>query len=165
MTEVTGVRPIVEMVGEDAEETAQFNSMLAGARKYLLSQKWCSGIRDVQWGTGVGGLIAVFLFRIEAAPKVDDVLWVICGDLPSAYLVTDVVRDPVGAALSYCDLMDDWASAVESGGDLKEVFPVEAAPIKEHADMLRLRTSFLRKEIIPVLREWQEAEEAAIRPT
>ena len=42
----------------------------------------------------IGGVVAVFLFRIDGPPEVDPLLWVVVGDLPTAYLVTDDAPSP-----------------------------------------------------------------------
>lgn len=93
--------------------------------------------------------MSVFLFEITAAAGVDNCLWVVCGDLPSAYLVTDAARTAVDALKVYCDLMDAWVAAVRRGEGLNEVFPIAAEPNEGNANLLERRISLLRQEIIP----------------
>ena len=97
----------------------------------------------------MGGVVAVFLFRIDPAPPAEEWLWVVTGDLPSAYLVTDEAQTPAAALEGYCALMEDWATAVRSGAPLEDVFPVAAEATKENADSVVKRVNFVRNEVIP----------------
>lgn len=94
------------------------------------------------------GVVAVFLFRIRAVGPIDQWLWVITGDLPSAYLVTDRATSPVRTLEVYCELMADWTCAVRKG-NLRDTFPVEAEPTAENADLLEKRVALLQTQILP----------------
>jgi hypothetical protein len=99
---------------------------------------------------GVGGLIALFL--VEFPRKIngtDDRLWVVVGDLPSAYLVVEPDDSAADALERYCGLMEEWIVAVRDGGDLSKVYPVTAEPTPENAELLERRVAFLLAEIIP----------------
>jgi len=76
-------------------------------------------------------------------------LWVIVGDLPSAYLVVETDDSPADAMERYCGLMEDWIAAVRDGTSLQDVFPVTADPTPESALLLEKRIAFLLAEIIP----------------
>lgn len=54
-----------------------------------------------------------------SAPGTPGALWVVAGDLPSAYLVTDAAPTATAtAALAiYCSLMQDWVEAVREKVD------------------------------------------------
>lgn len=141
--------PIDQMTGEDKEETALLTELLQEARDFLTAMPWCQGIRREFYGLGIGGVVGVFLFEITAKKGVDNPLWVICGDLPCAYLVTDQAPTPTAALRLYCELMSDWIAAVRKGTDLSEVFPVPVEPTKENAKQLEKRIRLLRTKIIP----------------
>jgi len=138
-----------KMIGEDQEETEQLRAILKEAKEYLLSHKWCRSIRKEYFGLGVGDVVGVFLFEIDGAPGTRDALWVVAGDLPSAYLVTDAAPNATAALGIYCSMMDDWLKAVRQKGDLSEAFPVPVEPTEENAAALEGRINFLRDEIIP----------------
>jgi hypothetical protein len=81
--------PPERIVGDDAEETGLLQQMLQKATDYLKSFRWCPPIEQIYLGCGVGGVVAVFLFHFrERIQGTDEWLWVVVGDLPSAYLPT-----------------------------------------------------------------------------
>lgn len=145
----SSVKPVSDMRGEDEEETSELGEMLRDARDYLTRFAWCAGIEEEYFGLGIGGIVAVFLFRIQPIGEADEWLWVVVGDLPSAYIVTDRAPSPGKALAVYCELMEDWIDALRSGGDMRRVFPVNASPSAEHADQLEKRIALLRKKILP----------------
>jgi hypothetical protein len=141
--------PVKDMSGEDAEDTDLLRASLEEARIFLSSFGWCHAIKEIYFGLGVGGIVSVFLFHIDRIPPADEWIWVVTGDMPSSYLVTDAAHTPVAALERYCDLMEDWATAVRGGRSLTGLFPVAAHATQENADSLSKRIEFLRKEIIP----------------
>ena len=109
--------PIDKISGENKKDTRLLQEMAEQARQYLLAFNWCKAIQKGWFGWGVGGIAAVFLFEIEPAiPNVDNVLWVVVGDLPPAYMVTDEIPTPFSEALrTYVDLMGEWALSRSCG--------------------------------------------------
>ena len=88
------VVPIEEMKGNGEEDTVLLKAMLEEAANYLKSHKWCPEIEETYFGFGVGGIIAVFLFKFKKKIEgTDDFLWVVAGDLPPAYFL------PTGQAI------------------------------------------------------------------
>lgn len=148
--DMSEVVPVAEMKGEDEEDQALLTGMHEEATSFLRDFKWCRDIKEVYYGLGIGGVVAVFLFRIEAPPEVDEWLWVVVGDLPTAYLVTDEAPTPVAALQVYSRLMRDWVDAVRRGGPMDEVYPVAAPATDENADMLARRLDYLKSDIIPM---------------
>jgi hypothetical protein len=146
------VTPAAAMRGEDDEETEQLHAALRKAAEFLESFPWCQGIMEAYYGLGIGGVVAVFLFRIDAPPHIDEWLWAIVGDMPSCYLVaTNGPPTPLEALEIYCDMMQEWAAAVREGRPLDDVFPVRAAPTVQNAAALDSRMAFVRREVIPLL--------------
>jgi hypothetical protein len=148
--------PAAQMYGEDEAETTELREMLTRARSYLLSHRWCESVTEEHLGFGVGGIVAVFLVRARLRTGGEELLWVVDGDLPPAYLVTDRAKDAATALEVYADLMQDWVNAVRQGKDLREVFPVEAPPDEEHAALLETRIRLLRSDMVPAARERAE---------
>jgi hypothetical protein len=144
------LQPTTHMRGEDDDDTKELRATLEEARNYLTSFAWCTRIEEEFLGLGIGGIVAVFLFRIRPVGAVDAWLWVIAGDLPSAYLVTDRAASPVQALEVYCELMEDWIRAVRRGRPSpRDAFPVMAEPTSENADLLENRVALLRTKVIP----------------
>ncbi len=142
-----------EMVGDDPEDLRLLRESLGAAVKYVEGFAWCRKVLEQYFGAGIGGVVAVFLFRIDAVGgAADEWLWTVSGDVPSAYLVTDMARDAASALGVYCGLMHDWAEAVRSGRGIGEAFPVDAAPTMENAELLEKRLSFLNEMVLP---EWR----------
>ena len=78
--------------------------------------------------------MSLFLFRFaEEVRGTDEYLWVLVGDLTSAYFVTDYSPTLRSAAKVYYRLMQDWVSAVLSKAPLDDVYPVEAEETEEMA--------------------------------
>jgi len=138
-----------EIKGDDPEDTESLREMAAEARAYMEDFEWCPSIESVHLALGVVGIVGVFLFQFdEVIEDDDDALWVVVGDLPSAYVIVEPGDDGITALERYCELMEDWAFNVLKGNSLDESFPVEAEATHEHAEMLRQRIVFLRTEIL-----------------
>jgi hypothetical protein len=150
--DLSALTPVERMAGEDEAETAMLRDMLERAEAYLSSHQWCPPIVERYLGVGIGNVFALFLFKlVRAVNDTDEWLWVVDGDLPSAYFVIDEASNIASAVKVYCELMDEWADAVEGGASLDDVFPVKAPATLEHAKMLRNRTKFIRERIIPMI--------------
>ncbi len=79
--------PVANIAGDDEQDTQLLRTMAEEAQTYLASFSWCKGIDDAHFAGGVGGIFAVFLFHIRPdRPEVDPWMWVVIGDIPSAYL-------------------------------------------------------------------------------
>src|ERR1700738_1135963 len=88
--DVSKMKPLDSMEGEDAEDTKLLKEMATKARQFVSSHEWCERVDGLYLAYGVGGVIAVFLTQIT--PRSDDVdewFWVIVGDVPSAYITAD----------------------------------------------------------------------------
>jgi len=134
---------------ERDEELRPLHVMATEATQYLSSFSWCRRILRSWLGWGIAGICGVFLFELEpASPEVDRWLWVIVGDLPSAYLVTDDSPAPLDALRNYLDLMEEWVENVQTGKSVKDCIPVEAPATAENAEALHVRIEFLRTKVL-----------------
>jgi hypothetical protein len=141
--------PVESMAGEDVEETAQLRSLYEKAREFLLAFKWCGGIHKAYFGLGVADIVAVFLFEIAPRSKdVDSLLWVIVGDIPPAYTVTDFAPNAACALDGYIGLMTQWVEAVKSGKPVDDLIPVNGKPSLVNAEQLEKKLRFIDKEIL-----------------
>jgi hypothetical protein len=142
--------PGARLWGEDAEDTRLLKGMLREARTFVTSFRWCRCLKKISFGLGVGGIVAVFLAKIEPAEAdVDDELWVVVGDVPPAYLVTEESPDPKAALRAYIAEMRRWIRAVRAGRSTRELIPVNAPATREMAKRLEIRLDFLEQKVLP----------------
>jgi hypothetical protein len=149
--------PCAEFAGEDAEDDALLREMIERGQSFLSSFPWCRKILECHIGDiAVGGIVVVLLLRIEPARRdIDEWLWVIAGDLPPAYLVTDEAPNAASALDAYMGEMERWVAAVKAGEPVDGLIPVETSgggeelePTLEVATDLERRLRFLNKEIL-----------------
>jgi hypothetical protein len=151
---VKGVVPLEQMVGGDDEDTALLRVMASGAEKYLRSFPWCKSIRQIYFGDGYGGVVAVFLFHIEPArADFDEWLWVISCDVSPAHLVTDSCKTPSQALEGYIEEVQKWVQMAKQGRSSKDVIPVYMPATPENAADVERRLKVLREAIVPAFRE------------
>lgn len=151
---VRGVIPIEQMVGEDSDDTALLQAMEIDAENYLLSFAWCQSIDSRYFGAGIGGIVGIFFFGIRPnGPGVEDWLWVIVGDLPSAYLVIRECKSPSEALSAYIWEMKRWVKLAENGHTSHDVIPVNVPATPEWAKELGSRLEFLQINVLPRVRE------------
>jgi hypothetical protein len=147
---VTGVIPISQMIGEDREDTNLLNGMSERAQAFLSSFSWCVSINQFYFGCGIGGVFAVFFAHLQPSrPAIDDFLWVVVGDLPSAYLVVDSSTTPSQAMSAYIAAMRRWAKLAKKGKTSRNVIPVNVPATPEWAEALEGRLKMLEQEILP----------------
>jgi len=138
------------ITGDDPDDTELLREMAAEARDYIEDHEWCPPVASVHLAFGIGGVVAAFLVQFEDVIEDtdDDALWIVVGDLPSAYVIVEPGDDGDAALRRYCELMEDWTFNVLKGHSLDESFPVEVEATQEHAEMLNQRIAFIRSEIL-----------------
>lgn len=149
--DLNALTPETGRLSDDPTDDAIIRDMIKDAKLYLRSYRWCPPIAQVLVGYAVPNVIAALLVRFSRPIQdKDEMLWVIVGDLPSAYLVIDQARDAAAAIRVYCDLMDEWIDSVKTGrvGD-DCIYPVKAPRDSQHAEMLATRIRFIREKILP----------------
>jgi len=142
-----------ELRGDDAEDRELLLGMAVDAREYLDGHTWCERVDELRFGDGVGGIVAAFLARIvPARAGVDDWLWVVVGDIPPMYLVTDEIETPNQALEAYIEWRREWVTAVREERPLDGLPPANAPPTRANADALASRLDYIENEIIA---EWE----------
>lgn len=145
--DISHFMPQAEIAGDDAEDTLLLQSMAAEAREYIESFPWCPGLREIYFAAGIGGVVGLFVAEFpDPLPTGDSMVWVVTGDLPSAYFVADEAPTAREAFHVYKDLMEQWISSTEKERESMSVFPVAAQPTPENFSALRERLEFLERE-------------------
>jgi hypothetical protein len=153
---ISGVVPVDRIFGDDAEDTLRLEADLEAARRYLLRQHWCFGIRSMYFGAGLGSIVVVFLAELDYPPNgIDEWLWVIVGDVPPAYFIPRDIRTPIAALENYVKLMQPWVDLAHDGKQSDELFPVDLLPTPENAAKLQKRLDALTATVIPWIKHGQ----------
>jgi hypothetical protein len=114
------------------------------AQAYLLGTGYWRRIEALELGLGEEELFAVFLAVAEPArADVDPEVWVVVGDLPPLYLVTDDIATPAEALAAYIEHRRAWVEAVRGNHSVADLAPVDVEPTREWADALDARLRLL----------------------
>jgi hypothetical protein len=151
--DLTKVSVTRKMAGDEdgPEEEELLQSMLMRATAYLESFKWCKSVKEKYYGIGVGKIFAVFLYHIIPTPDdIDEWIWVVVGDLPSAYLGTGDfdLKNPAQALDGYIGAMRQWVEAVKNGESIESLIPVNVPPKEEWARNLERRLDYLDNKVL-----------------
>jgi hypothetical protein len=149
LSRVPHIVPAEQLTGEDEEETALLRQMLEKAKLYALSFSWCDSIINSYFGGGVGKIIAIFLFNISTErADVDPWMWIIVGDIPSAYLPLEDCNSPMSVFDTYVDGMQRWANLARKGQNgtaLEGIPPVNVPATPEWAEQIQSRLRLLNE--------------------
>jgi len=115
---------IASVAGEDDEETEELNQLCDAAQTFIGSFRWHGEIKRILFGLGIADVVGVFLVELlPASPDIDSLLWVVVGDVPPAYFVTDGTPEPDLALEAYIREMRRWVEAVKAGYDVADLIP------------------------------------------
>lgn len=149
--DTTSLIPDSSLRGETERETQQLREYAQRARALLESFAWCTGIRQLLYGVGVGGVIAVFFADVLIKGRTREWLWVVAGDLPAAYLPEAEALTPCAALAAYCAGAAAWAAAVLTGtlGPQQLALAAEASP--EVACEVAAKVATVQRLVLPAL--------------
>jgi hypothetical protein len=149
--------PISQIVGDDDTDTQLLHAMARDAEAYILSFQWCGTVFDSFFGGGMGGVFAIFLFRIQPSrPDVDNWIWVMVGDTAPAYLPIADCSSVAEAFRMYIWGMTNWVRFARhgtAGAAEEDVPPVDLPLSSESADWLELKIQLLTHLIQPLFEE------------
>lgn len=116
---------------------------------FLTLHTWHEGFTNVYAGLVIKGIIGIYLFEIiHSRDDVDDFVWVIAGDLPSAYITCEDAPNPACALDGYVGAMREWVNAVNSDRSIDNLIPVNVPPTKAWAEKLEKRLNFIDEKIL-----------------
>jgi hypothetical protein len=153
MVDTTKLFPLDSFVPESTEDDLLFQADVAQAREFLSEQPWCETIQTLRLGLAVPGIVLVAFAEIVPRHDEDPHLWLVVGDVPPAYLVTDYAPNPGRALRVYIDEMLEWVDAVEAGRLVDDLIPVNVAPTAANARALRTRLTLLEQEVLVAYRD------------
>jgi len=79
-----------ERYADDPESLAEYEKLYQRAENYLLGFNWHRKLLEVWNGLYADGILSVFLFKIEpVSEEIDEWMWVVVGDIPSAVIMID----------------------------------------------------------------------------
>ena len=150
---VPDVVPVERMAGDDDEDTKLLREMLRDARDYVRSFSWCESVLDSYFGGGVGGILAIFLFKISSPrPDVGEWMWIVVGDIPRAYLPLQDCSSAREVFDTYIAGMKRWVALAREGraaSPSDRVPPVNVPPTREWAEDLDRRLRLLTELLQP----------------
>jgi hypothetical protein len=151
------VTPIEEIFAENEQEVELLRSMGVEAETYLRSFTWCQSIKQGYFGAGIGKIVAIFLFGIVPnCPGVEEWIWVVVGDIPSAYLVTDQCKTPSDVLRAYIWEMRRWVELAKKRERSADVIPVNVPPTPYWANQLSGRLRRLENDALPYFEEQEK---------
>jgi hypothetical protein len=146
--------PFYKIRGGDDEDTGLLRKMADEATRYVRSFSWCAQLHEQYFADGCGGVVALFLFRVTIRKvKAPEWIWVIVGDIPSAYMEFDAAHSPHAALLRYIEGVEEWLAAAPEERSSGRLIPIEVPPGNEFLDMLRGRMDTLRTLVLPHMRK------------
>ena len=144
--DLTQLVSVSRTLGDSNEDSESLFAMAGEAKGFIQSFEWCIGVNRQYFGLGVGGVLAVFLCDITpASPDVDKWLWVVVGDIPPAYIVTDDAPTATFALNAYIRELRKWIDAAKSGKNVDDLIPVNAPATPEWASELERRLAFIEE--------------------
>src|SRR5882757_9396327 len=149
-----------DIVGDDEQDTILLRKMSEDAKQYISSFRWCETILSSYFGGGVGGIFAVFFFHIR--PSHSDVapwIWIVVGDIPSAYLPVTDCESPAEVLRSYLRGMNRWVELArkgQNGTPDQGVPPVRVPATPEWAERLNKKLYGLTIAVKPFFEDEEE---------
>ncbi|MFT6408381.1 MAG: hypothetical protein ACJAQ6_001799 [Arenicella sp.] len=143
------VTPVSELQEPSSAESTYIVEYLKEAEAEVNQYAWNDGIKQSYFGIGEANVYAVFLFEIiPGRDDVDDFLWVIVGDLPTAYITCEEAPNPACALDGYIGAMEQWIDAAFYGTSLEGIFPVKIDANLSNAKQLRNSLDYLDENVL-----------------
>ncbi len=117
---------------------------------YIETRKWCKKLLRVWLNTNWDDYFAVFYMNIiPDKPTTPEYIWIVIGDLPSAYIYSGYCKDAYEVMKGYVFEMQKWVDRVMNDIPLDEtIIPVNVPPEKYWAQKLHNRLEIIREDIL-----------------
>lgn len=146
-----------ELQGISSYETSGLQRYRQRARLFLEGFAWCSDVRAERFAAGAAGIAALFAMEVLVKGTTREWLWVIAGELPSAYVPVVSAPGAHQAMHHYCGLIERWIADREHG-------PAGLEPTAASANHLESQLRVLRGYVIPALCSPEAARPAGAPP-
>lgn len=133
-----------DLCGISSYESSVLQRYRQRARRFLQSFAWCSELRGERFAAGAAGIAGLFAMEVLVKGAAREWLWVIAGELPSAYVPISEAPSTRAAMTSYCAMIERWIADRERG-------PVGLEPTAASREHLQKQLSVLRGYVIPAL--------------
>ena len=104
-----------DLQGISPYETSVLQRYRQRARLFLEGFAWCSDLRAERFAAGAAGIAALFAMEVLVKGTTREWLWVIAGELPSAYVPLVGAPGASQAMGAYCELIERWIDDRERG--------------------------------------------------
>jgi hypothetical protein len=138
------------------------------AAAFLASHSWWPGLERMYFAVGLPPLACCFLVHLRSpvGDEADEWLWVVSGDVPAAWFVSDRVREPIDALRVYVELAASWLRAAPRDVRAGQVFPFRSARTAAARSQLAANLATIERALagpLPRSREagWVDAAQCA----
>jgi len=153
----------IDQISPALEYYSELPLLLDESHRYLSSHPWCQNITNGWLFTNLGEVLCIFLYQIENSQSpTDNLIWVIVGDLPPAYIDSKEIGNTRKVVEVYIYLVKDWIEHAENARNMEQCYPLLSGWTEEHVEMLKVRADLLEKSILPNLYEVSIEERNAI---
>jgi hypothetical protein len=151
---------VAEIVGDHEHDTVLLRKMSEDAKHYISSFPWCDATLASYFGGGVGGIFAIFFLQIRPnRADVDPWIWIVVGDIPSAYLPISDCDSPSEVFRSYVRGMNKWVELTrkgQTGTPEQGVPPVKVPATPEWAEKLNQKLYGLTLAVKPFFEDEEQ---------
>jgi len=142
--------PISELGLSTLENIREVITLSEEAQRYLNAMPWCRTIIDGWLSKAWGYILGVFYFHFTpSSPGLPDIVWIIVGDIPPAYLSVDYGSSAEEVVAGYVSEMQEWIDRVMNDLPIDEtVIPVNVPAEKCWAEKLQTRLNLIRIHIL-----------------
>ena len=120
------------------------------ATEFVAGFRWCQQVTGCALAFAIAGVLGIFRIDLRPTAEADPVVWVVVGDLPSAYLAYEEGDGWQDALGGYVEEMQACVDAARAGASIEDLIPVNAPPTPEYVQMLASRLEFLRRNLLEV---------------
>jgi len=145
----TGKMVLVKNATSVQIENYEFVKLVNEAKSFLKNHRWCKEIEKQWFVANWDNLLTIFFFKIVPNSELaDDHIWVVVGDLPTAYIDIESASNKAEVIQVYTEIMDDWVRCVKNGESVEDCYSINVPPKLEYAKMLDTKIQLIKEHIL-----------------